>query len=57
MRRFKQELSSDECIKILGEEKRGVLSLIDEELRNGIDRVACLDLKIDHLTGKRVKES
>lgn len=57
MRRFKQELSSDECIKILGEEKRGVLSLIDEELRNGIDRVACLDLKIDHLTGKIVKES
>ena len=151
MRRFKQELSSDECIKILGEEKRGVLSLIDdeypyglplsylykdghiyfhgapvghkldcirknnkasfcvldkgsnidgawvlhfnsvicfgeiniiddkdkcfnickelalkftsdenyinEELNSAIDRVVCLDLKIDHLTGKRVKES
>lgn len=151
MRRFKQELSKDECIKILNEEKRGVLSLIDddypyglplsylykdghiyfhgaitghkldcikknnkvsfcilnggsnpdgdwvlhfnsvicfgtieiindkekclnicrelalkftndenyidEELKNGIDRVICLDLKIDHLTGKRVKES
>ena len=151
MRRFKQELSKDECIKILNEEKRGVLSLIDddypyglplsylykdghiyfhgattghkidcikknnkasfcildkgsnpggdwilhfnsvicfgtidiiddkekcldickelalkftsdedyinEELKNGIDRVTCLDLKIDHLTGKRVKET
>ncbi len=155
MRRFKQELSNDECIKILEEEKRGVLSLIDdeypyglplsylyknghiyfhgapvghkldcirknnrvsfcilnggsngdsnpnddwalnfnsvicfgtidiindkdkcfnickelalrftsdedyinEELNSAIDRVVCLDLKIDHLTGKRVKES
>ena len=151
MRRFKQELSDEECIKILNEEKRGVLSLIDDdypyglplsylykdghiyfhgaiighkldcikknnkasfcvidkgsntngdwilhfnsvicfgtieiindkekclnicrelalkftndqnyiddELKNGIDRVTCLDLKIDHLTGKRVKES
>lgn len=151
MRRFKQELSDDECIKLLENCKRGVLSLIDdeypyglplsylyedghlyfhgaivghkldcikknnkasfcvidggsnldgdwvlhfnsvicfgaieiiedkercfdickqlalrftsdenyinEELKNGIDRVTCLDFKIDHLTGKRVKES
>lgn len=151
MRRFKQELSNDECLKILREEKRGVLSLIDddypyglplsylykdghiyfhgalmghkldcirknnkasfcvldkgsnlngdwvlhfnsvicfgtieiindkdkcldickdlalkftsdesyinEELKNGLDRVLCLDFKIDHLSGKRIKES
>ena len=31
MRRWKQEISREECVRILKEEKRGVLSLIGEE--------------------------
>ncbi len=30
MRRFKQQISQEECIRILQEEKRGVLSMIGE---------------------------
>ena len=31
MRRFKQQLSEEECIRILQEEKRGVLSMLGED--------------------------
>ncbi len=31
MRRWKQEIPREECVRILKEEKRGVLSLIGEE--------------------------
>ena len=31
MRRFKQQISDDECRKILKEQKRGILSLIGDE--------------------------
>ncbi len=31
MRRFKQQISEEECIRILREEKRGVLSMIGED--------------------------
>ena len=30
---------------------------IDDELKNGINRVACLRLNIEHISGKKVKES
>ena len=31
MRRFKQQISEEECIRILREEKRGVLSMLGED--------------------------
>lgn len=31
MRRFKQELSHEECVRILKEQKRGVLSLLGDD--------------------------
>ncbi len=31
MRRFKQQISEEECTRILKEEKRGVLSMIGDE--------------------------
>lgn len=31
MRRFKQQLDRDECVRILSEEKRGVLSLLSDD--------------------------
>jgi hypothetical protein len=31
MRRFKQQISEEECIRILSSEKRGVLSMMGED--------------------------
>ncbi len=36
MRRFKQEIEKEECLKILSEEKRGVLSLFDDNYPYGL---------------------
>ena len=39
MRRFKQQISDAHCIEIL---------------KNALPRVQCLELKIEHMTGKLV---
>lgn len=33
------------------------IDYIETELKNGVDRVTCLRLKIEHLSGKHIKES
>ncbi len=45
MRRFKQELSHEECVEVLKNQPRGVLSVL------------CLALTPEHMTGKLVNES
>lgn len=49
MRRFKQQLTQDECIEILTNEKRGVLSLIGE---NGYPYGVPIDHYYDPDSGK-----
>lgn len=51
MRRFKQELSQNDCIELLTNEKRGVLSVI------GDDGYPCVKIEIERMTGKLVNES
>lgn len=94
MRRFKQQISNEECVEILKNEKRGVLSVIGDngypygiplnhyydektnsiffhgakeghkidaikknEINHSANRVLCLKITIDHMTGKKVNES
>ena len=63
MRRCKQQISDAQCIEILKNEKRGVLSLLGDDgypyglLKNALPRVQCLELEIEHMTGKLVNES
>ena len=56
------EIVSDkeECLKICKDialHFTNDINYIDDELKNGIDRVTCLKLKIEHLSGKHIKES
>ena len=67
MRRFKQQLSNEEAVAILSRAKRGVLSLVgdkyfpsreytENEIKMDGARVNILELTIEHITGKHVKE-
>ena len=70
MRRFKQQVSAEECIEILKTTKRGVLSVIgDDSYRKEGDwtlnitsviafgRIHFLEFIPEHMTGKLVNES
>ena len=50
----------EECLKIcrnIALHFTNDVDYIEKELNNGIDRVVCLKLKIEHLSGKHIKES
>ena len=63
MRRFKQQVSQEECIRVLRTVPRGVLSVLGDEeylakeIKNAFPRVCCLELTVEHMTGKLVNES
>ena len=64
MRRFRQQITTEECIQILKEQPRGVLSVLGDdeaflqnELTNAMPRAAFLELTPEHMTGKLVNES
>ena len=54
MRRFKQQISNEECIRILKEEPRGVLSMLGDD---GYPYGIPLDHWYDEDDGKLVNES
>ena len=50
----------EECLKICKDialHFTDDIDYINGELKNGIDKVTCLKLKIEHLSGKHIKES
>lgn len=54
MRRFKQQISNEECVRILKEEPRGVLSMLGDD---GYPYGIPLDHWYDEEDGKLVNES
>lgn len=58
MRRFKQQLTAQECETILKDAYRGFLSVHGENgLKMNAHRAAVLCFALEHMTGKRVKEN
>ncbi|MBE7045249.1 MAG: hypothetical protein E7397_06940 [Ruminococcaceae bacterium] len=53
--RTKQQLSTEECIRILKSEPRGVL--IENEISRFANNTAVLELTIEHMYGKLVNEA
>ncbi len=56
MRRFKQQISNEECTSLCRKFTDDE-AYLEKEMKNAFPRVCCLELKIEHMTGKLVNEA